>query len=306
MDFSHPFLKQIPAQIEIKLKAILEQHPCPCTRLNQALHYTLLGSGKRIRAALVYATAEMLGQIHSPLQCAPLLHETACAIEIIHTYSLIHDDLPCMDNDILRRGRPTCHIAFDEPTALLAGDALNTLAFQVLSRGSDHAKIRLQIIQIVSQAAGAQGMVAGQSLEFNLECHQVSHGGDLHSLSDIQQRYSLKTGQLIVAALHCAAIGAYAPAPIVQILCDLGYLLGLAFQIQDDILDLTQTTEQLGKPAMSDFRRDLPTYPSRCGLDQSILDLDILLEHISDRLDQLPHSGGTLRALVNDIAKRKL
>ena len=250
-------LEALKQRVESTLETRL--HAATVTgRLRDAMAYALLGGGKRIRPVLVYAAGQALG---SPLA---RLDAAACAVECIHAYSLIHDDLPAMDDDDLRRGRPTCHRAFDEASAILAGDALQTLAFEILAdnaAGPEGALQALEMIGLLARASGARGMVLGQAIDLEA----VGKHPDIQQL-ETMHRY--KTGALIEAAVTLGAIasgrgdnnarqqlGRYAAA------------IGLAFQIRDDILDVEATTEQLGKPQGSDQSRDKPTYASLLGLD---------------------------------------
>jgi farnesyl diphosphate synthase len=226
-------------------------------RLHAAQRYSVLGPGKRIRPAFVYATAETLD--------IPLEHvdAAACAVELIHAYSLVHDDLPAMDDDDLRRGRPTCHKAFDEATAILAGDSLQVLAFQVLARhgglpGDD--RMRVSMIAILAEASGTAGMAGGQALDLAAE-------GRTLTLPEIEQVHALKTGALIRASILMAAHGAPGLAPgELDRLDEFGRLVGLAFQVQDDILDIEGDAALIGKPVGSDLARCMPTYPAVAGL----------------------------------------
>jgi farnesyl diphosphate synthase len=227
--------------------------------LHQAMRYSVLAGGKRIRPLLVYATGEALGVD------IVRLDSVACAIEIIHTYSLIHDDLPAMDDDDLRRGLATCHRRFDEATAILAGDALQALAFQVLSSDASLTEIpanQVALIQSIARACGSTGMAGGQVLDLSSIGQQIT-------LEELELMHRLKTGALIqVCVTAPALIGGYGPE-IVQSLQRYGECIGLAFQIHDDILDVTGTSEQTGKTTQADAARDKPTFPSVIGIDNS-------------------------------------
>lgn len=229
-------------------------------RLRAAMRYSVLGGGKRLRPILVYVTGEALG---AP---ADELDAPAAATELIHVYSLIHDDLPAMDDDELRRGRPTCHRAFDEPTALLAGDALQALAFEVLSRrcaAAIDAPRVLAMMRVLSVAIGTAGMAGGQAIDLE----SVGRPLDLAALENMHRR---KTGALIAASIELGAIAAGVMAgPQHEALARYGREIGLAFQIQDDILDVEGTTEVIGKARGADQARAKPTYPSSIGLDAS-------------------------------------
>jgi farnesyl diphosphate synthase len=245
-------------RVERELDAWLPAESAVPQRLHAAQRYSVLAPGKRIRPALVYATAETLGvpleQVDAP----------ACAVELIHCYSLIHDDLPAMDDDDLRRGRPTCHKAFDEATAILAGDSLQVLAFKVLASHPglpSDARVRMHIIETLADASGTAGMAGGQALDLAAEGHVLS-------LAEVEQVHRLKTGALIQAsvlmAAHCRPDLAAAP---MRALGEFGSLVGLAFQVQDDILDVEGDVTVIGKPPGSDEARGMPTYVAMAGLE---------------------------------------
>jgi farnesyl diphosphate synthase len=227
------------------------------TRLHAAQRYSVLGGGKRIRPALVYATAETLDLPPA------LVDGAACAVELIHSYSLVHDDLPAMDDDDLRRGRPTCHRAFDEATAILVGDSLQVLAFKLLATHptlpADPA-VRVRLIELLADASGTAGMAGGQALDLAAE-------GGRPTLAEIETLHALKTGALIRASVLMAALCARRlDATELDALGRFGALVGLAFQIQDDILDVEGDAALLGKSPGSDQALDKPTYPAIAGL----------------------------------------
>jgi len=223
----------------------------------EAARYSLLGGGKRIRPVLLLAVADMLGAGHD--EAMPF----ACAIEMIHTYSLIHDDLPCMDDDDLRRGRPTCHKVYGEAMAVLAGDALLNRAFEVMLESIDLQNPgTLAAARIVAQAAGVQGMIGGQALDLTSEGRTIS-------LSELQQLHRLKTGALLKAPTLAAAALAGSSQEVTGHLARFAEAIGLAFQIQDDILDATADTKVLGKSAGKDLRDQKSTYVTLCGLDEA-------------------------------------
>jgi farnesyl diphosphate synthase len=244
-------------RVERELERWLPPDTAVPQRLHAAQRYSALGPGKRIRPALVYATAETLG--------VPLgrVDGAACAVELIHAYSLVHDDLPAMDDDDLRRGRPTCHRAFDEATAILAGDSLQVLAFAILARhpgGPDDAAARVQLIATLADASGTAGMAGGQALDLAAEGRNLS-------VAELEQIHALKTGALIRASVMMAAQSAPAlGAPGRDALERFAAAIGLAFQVQDDILDVAGDEALLGKPVGSDQARGLPTYPALVGL----------------------------------------
>ena len=234
----------------------------PATALPERLHaaqrYSVLGPGKRIRPALVYATAETLGV---PLE---QVDAAACAVELIHCHSLVHDDLPAMDDDDLRRGRPTCHKAFDEATAILAGDSLQVLAFQLLATHpglpADPA-VRVGVIELLAVASGTAGMAGGQALDLGAEGRRLT-------LPEVERLHAMKTGALIRASVLMAArCRPGLTAAQHETLARFGAAVGLAFQVQDDILDVEGDVTVIGKPPGSDVARGMPTYPAVAGMD---------------------------------------
>ncbi|WP_409524679.1 polyprenyl synthetase family protein [Nitrincola sp. MINF-07-Sa-05] len=263
-------LKQIRLRTEQQLDSLIPEADSIEPSLQQAMRYGLFNGGKRIRPALVYLACELSGG--TPEQA----DKAAAAIECIHSYSLIHDDLPAMDNDDLRRGKPTCHIAFDEATAILAGDALLTFAFELLSQADPHIQPtqQLQMIRCLSKASGERGMVLGQAFD-------LAHVGQALTLEQLQAMHSHKTGALIVAALELGALAAGSTDPHkLEHLRQFGQKMGLAFQIKDDLLDIEGDTETLGKPQGSDQLQNKPTYPALLGL-----------EGARERLKQLHHES---------------
>ncbi len=229
-------------------------------KLHQAMRYSVLGSGKRVRPVLVYATAEALGIALSRVD------GIAAAVEIIHAYSLIHDDLPAMDDDDLRRGRPTCHKQFDEATAILAGDALQALAFYILSHDpamTDQPQQRLQMIEKLSLFSGSRGMAGGQAID-------LASVGKTINLAELETMHIHKTGALIRTCIQMAALsGDDVSEQQFDALDHYAKKIGLSFQVQDDILDVISDTEVLGKPQGSDAQLDKPTFPSIIGLQAS-------------------------------------
>ncbi len=225
--------------------------------LSQAMAYSAVRGGKRVRAALVYAGARACGVDHAALD--PL----AAAVEAMHAYSLIHDDLPAMDDDALRRGQPSCHVAFDEATAILAGDALQALAFELLASAQGphlNAAQCLAMVACLAQASGAKGMVAGQMLD-------MAAAHDAVSLAQLERLHSLKTGALIVASVELGALSqSHVSAEQMDCLRTYAQAIGLAFQVQDDILDIEGDTATLGKTQGSDLINDKSTYPSLLGM----------------------------------------
>jgi farnesyl diphosphate synthase len=244
-------------RVEHELDAWLPPETASPQRLHAAQRYCVLGPGKRIRPALAYATAETLGVALERVDA------TACAVELIHAYSLVHDDLPAMDDDDLRRGRPTCHRAFDEATAILAGDSLQVLAFSILARHpgapADPAA-RVRLIATLADASGTAGMAGGQALDLAAEGRNLT-------LAELEQIHARKTGALIRASVIMAALSA--PGLEDAAWAELerfSAAIGLAFQVQDDILDVEGDEALIGKPVGSDHARALPTYPALAGL----------------------------------------
>ncbi|HKI74754.1 MAG TPA: farnesyl diphosphate synthase, partial [Pseudomonadales bacterium] len=236
-------------RVESRLPAYLHPEGAPA-RLVEAMQYAVMGGGKRIRPALVYLAAEACS---APPERADA---TACAVEMVHAYSLIHDDLPCMDDDDLRRGKPTCHIKFDDATAILAGDALQAAAFEAIAGDlSLPEHIRLELVRRLAVAIGAAGMVGGQVNDLASEHTEISEAA-------LVQMHHAKTGALISASAGAGAlIGAAAPE-IVAAVGRYGYILGLAFQVKDDILDATGDTAVIGKRAGADAERRKTTFVS--------------------------------------------
>jgi len=266
-------------------------------RLHAAERYSVLGGGKRLRPLLVYFTGEALG-LGADLMDAP-----AAAVELIHSYSLVHDDLPAMDDDDLRRGRPTTHRAFDEATAILAGDALQVLAFSILaqSHGDGAApSARLAMIRILATASGTAGMAGGQALDLDAVGRQLE-------LADLETMHCLKTGALIRASvLMAAACAADLPDAARAALDGYAADIGLAFQIQDDILDVEGTTAFLGKQTGADAARDKPTYVSLLGLDAAKQQARALQHRACRRLEILGEQGQILATLANYAVERRV
>ena len=263
-----------------QLNQWLEQLPHQEQPLIQAMKYGLLLGGKRVRPFLVYITGQMLG-------CKPEdLDTPASAIECIHAYSLIHDDLPAMDDDDLRRGQPTCHIKFDEATAILTGDALQTLAFTILAEGELNPNAenqRIKMVQALAQASGAGGMCLGQALDLGAENRRVS-------LADLEEIHRNKTGALINCAVKLGALAAGEKGlEVLPHLERYSKAIGLAFQVQDDILDIISDTETLGKPQGSDQELNKSTYPSLLGLEGAMEKAHTLLQEALQALEAIPY-----------------
>ncbi|MDE0581618.1 polyprenyl synthetase family protein [Planococcus sp. A6] len=261
--------------------------------LKESMHYSLQAGGKRIRPMLVLATMHEQGAAH------PDALKVAAAIEMIHTYSLIHDDLPSMDNDDMRRGMPTNHKVFGEAVAILAGDALLTFSFGILARLEDvSAEDKVRLIDLLSTAAGAEGMVGGQVLDIEGEEKQLG-------LEQLEQVHLLKTGALLTYSIISGAILAGASSEQLVALSTFGRHLGLAFQIQDDILDVTGTSEELGKTAGKDETSDKSTYPGILTLPKAKEKLDYHAQQALDALAELPGEQQLLKELTELIVQRK-
>lgn len=261
------------------------------TRLHQAMRYAALGGGKRLRATLVYAAGHTLGG------AAETLDALAASIEMIHAYSLVHDDLPAMDNDDLRRGRPTVHRAFDEATAILVGDALLTEAFAAACRARLPSERLVQIIAALADASGSVGMCGGQAIDID----SVGHALNFDTLQDMHRR---KTGALIRAAVRIAALACAASAEEMAALDDYANALGLAFQIKDDLLDVESDSATLGKTAGKDGAANKPTYVSLLGLEQARARLQAQGELLQQALTRLQRDTGALEEIGRWVAAR--
>lgn len=261
-------------------------------RLAEAMNYSTLNGGKRLRALLVYATGEALGVDISHLD-AP-----ASAVELIHAYSLVHDDMPIMDDDDLRRGRPTCHKAYDDATALLVGDALQTLAFETLCDNDLSPSQQIKMVKTLAQKSGVFGMAGGQAIDLESVGHTLT-------LENLQNMHELKTGALIRASVHLGALGSdNADEETLAKLDRYAYCIGLAFQVQDDVLDVTADTETLGKTQGADIALNKPTYPALLGLEAAQEKALTLIETALSALHELPYDTQALAALAGFVVKR--
>src|SRR5690554_4170913 len=250
-------------QVEAMLDHVLPAADAVPGRLHDAMRYAVLGGGKRVRAALVYAAGEASLQSAAAASSQQIaLDHAAVAVELVHAYSLMHDDLPCMDDDTLRRGRPTVHVQFDEATAMLAGDALQPLAFESLGSMPIAPALVVQAIQLLAGAIGSQGMVGGQAID----CDSV---GRVLVQEDLQRMHRMKTGALLEASVLLGGIVAGAGSSTRDGLTRYAAAIGLAFQVADDILDVTADTATLGKTAGKDAMENKPTYVSTLGLEGS-------------------------------------
>ncbi|WP_041855844.1 polyprenyl synthetase family protein [Candidatus Korobacter versatilis] len=291
-------LKETLEQGRILADAALERLLPPGTQrppsIHQAMRHSVFAGGKRLRPILVMEAARMItGSLPDGVD------ELGAALEMLHTYSLIHDDLPALDNDDLRRGRPTCHVAFGEATAILAGDALQTYAYEVMARLRTTAEARVQIIEEVAHATGTiDGMIGGQVLDLEAE----------HTHADaatVEYIHRSKTGALITASVVAGGLYAGADKAQVQRIREFGKSAGLAFQIVDDVLDVTQTSEQLGKTAGKDTKSEKSTWPSLYGVDKSLEMADELVYTANKRLDSFGERATTLKELAKFLVERK-
>ena len=282
-------------RINAALESILKTTERP-DRLLEAMTYSLMAGGKRFRSVLCVAAAEAAGGDLEDVLPA------ACALEMVHTYSLIHDDLPAMDDDDLRRGQPTCHKAFDEATAVLAGDALLTLAFQTLSSiaaGSDQQAVKwLRVIQLISHAAGYCGMIQGQMLDIASEGTQLT-------LNKLKSMHRLKTGALIEVSSRCGAELVDANSSQIQLLESYAQYIGLAFQVTDDILNVEGDPAIMGKAVGTDKLRQKSTYPSLLGLEESKTFAGKLIDNALQALGSFDQKAEPLRAIAQYIIDRK-
>lgn len=272
-------------RVDATLAAVLPDPRNEPSRLHAAMHHAVLDGGKRMRPLLVYATGTAFG-------CEPAtLDHAAAAVELIHAYSLVHDDLPAMDDDALRRGKPTVHVVFGEATAILAGDALQSLAFELLARASQAAPARVEMLAELATAAGARGMCGGQALDIDATGRTISIDG-------LQRMHALKTGALLRASVRLGAIAAGADADSRTHLDAFAEALGLAFQVRDDLLDVQGDSATLGKTAGKDLAQDKATFPSLLGIDASLarldtlrMDMDRALAPFGDRIAPLAALG---------------
>lgn len=266
-------------------------------RLHEAMRYAVLGGGKRVRAAMVYAAGHACTSGTMPVSVGTGLDCAAAAIELIHAYSLVHDDLPCMDDDTLRRGRPTVHVQFDEATAMLAGDALQPLAFELIAEMPIAPALVVQASRVLARAAGSRGMAGGQAIDL------YSVGQSL-TREQLQTMHSLKTGALLVASVALGGVVAGASSSQRNALDDYAGAVGLAFQVVDDILDVTADTASLGKTAGKDAADNKPTYVSLLGLDDARALAESLRTDAHAAIAPLGEGGKYLAALADFIVLR--
>jgi len=282
-------------RIERTLNGLLPAAELAPARLHAAMRYAVLGGGKRVRPLLAYGAGELSGAEERQVDRA------AAAVELIHVYSLVHDDLPCMDDDVLRRGKPTVHLEFDEGTALLVGDSLQSLAFQVISEQpmTDDAGRQVEMVGLLARACGSRGMAGGQAIDLDAT-------GKTLAVTELEFMHVHKTGALIRASV---ALGARCGDALSQsqfnALDQFGKFIGRAFQVVDDVLDAQSSTATLGKTAGKDAKNNKPTYVSALGLDGARKFAAELRDDALRALDTLPRNGGRLRQLADFIVSRR-
>ena len=286
------WMGSVQAEVEDALSSFLPAaHQVPF-KLHEAMRYTVLGGGKRVRPLLVYASGALFGAD------AAALSRAACALEMIHAYSLVHDDMPCMDDDALRRGKPTVHVKYDEATALLVGDALQSQAFLVLAEALGDPSRTVQMLRVLAAASGSAGMCGGQAID-------LASVGITLSLAELAQMHRLKTGALIRASVllgaYCGTLDEAAEAQLDRY----AKSIGLAFQVVDDVLDATADSTTLGKTAGKDAADQKPTYVSILGLDESRALAQKLREDAHRALLPFGDNARRLRELANLIVQRK-
>lgn len=289
------WLKVHSERVEWALDRLLDSSQTIPYRLHEAMRYAAQGGGKRIRPLLVYAAGQ-LGNAFSADQ-EQMLDAAAVAVECIHAYSLVHDDMPCMDDDDLRRGRPTVHKAFDEATALLVGDALQTRAFEVLANVSGDANQRLKMISCLAAASGSRGMAGGQAID-------LESVGKKLDLSGLKQMHAMKTGALLSCAVKLGGIAANLNAEQLAQLDQYSKALGLAFQIVDDVLDATADSQTLGKTAGKDAAANKPTYVTLMGLDYAQQQAKELQESAMSSLGSFGNQAQALKDLALLVVNR--
>lgn len=293
MSFSfESFQAECRQRVDRLMREYLDAAEFPCPDLTEAIRYVLLAGGKRVRPLLVYAGCRALGGNF------PDADDAACAVEFIHAYSLIHDDLPSLDNDDLRRGRPTLHKAFDEATAILAGDALQSMAFEILCRAREGNGNRLRMARELAAAAGPAGMVGGQMRDMAADGKEVS-------LAELEATHLLKTGALIRASVLLGGLSSgQATQEQLERLLEYASHIGLAFQIQDDILDVVADTNTLGKPQGSDCDQNKHTYVALLGLDSARARTRQLAADAAGAIEEFGDNAAPLHYLAAYIVER--
>ncbi|MBI3794410.1 MAG: polyprenyl synthetase family protein [Nitrospinae bacterium] len=286
---------EIRREVERELTAIFDRRSDVPEKLLESMRYSVMAGGKRLRPVLVVCSAEAVGGDRK--SALP----TAAAFELIHTYTLVHDDLPAMDNDDLRRGMPTNHKKFGDATAILAGDGLLTLAFEVITEPNRHVPVggdtRAEVAMVVARAVGAQGTVGGQQLDMEYE-------GKESDLTILERIHALKTGVMITSAVKSGAMLGGAGGRELSALGVYGDKIGLAFQVFDDILDVTSDAKTMGKNVGGDVRKKKTTYPALMGLEQSKVFGEKLIAEAEEALSAVKGNTGPLRELARYVAKR--
>ena len=295
------YLLYYKEKVDGLLKKVIEMEPEPAKKVCEAMQYSLMAGGKRLRPILMISSAKALGKDDF------IVMPAACAIECIHTYSLIHDDLPAMDDDDLRRGKPTCHKAFNEAIAILAGDGLLTLAFEILSSSwvkepwnlnkDIDPDLKLKAINLISKAAGIKGMVAGQCADIETEGKPIEE-------QTLYYIHTHKTAAMIQVSLEAAAVLCGADEKTRKSLADFGFNLGLAFQIRDDLLDIEGDEKQIGKPVGSDLKKKKATYPAMFGIDGAKKRANELIRNALDHIKDFGEGATALRKIAEYIIYR--
>ncbi len=287
------YIKEAVADIDCALEDFLPTVDSPPEKIHEAMRYCMFAGGKRIRPVLCLAAAEACGGKREAALAG------ACAVELIHTYSLVHDDLPCMDDDDLRRGRPTCHKIYGDGMAVLCGDALLTEAFAVMALAEGNAKYSVHdMVRLLAETGGSKQLIGGQVLDLEGE------GKDL-TQEQLVQIHEAKTGRLIRCAVKLGGMSAGASEEEIEALDRFGYALGLAFQVIDDILDVTRSTEDLGKTAGKDEAVLKATYPSIIGLEESRKEAKRLTDEALGALEIFGEKAGSLRMIGEEMLGRK-
>ena len=295
VDLFQEWLTTHSARTEAALDVLLDSAQTNPLRLHEAMRYAAQGGGKRMRPLLVYAAGQ-LGDVESTSKQIAL-DAAAVAMECIHAYSLVHDDMPCMDDDDLRRGRPTVHKAYDEATALLVGDALQTRAFEILANANCNGDVRLSMISALAAASGSRGMAGGQAID-------LESVGKKLDLAGLKQMHAMKTGALLSCVVKLGGIAAELNAVQMAHLQDYSQALGLAFQIVDDVLDATADSQTLGKTAGKDAINDKPTYVTLMGLDYAQKAANELQEAAIASLDSFGSKAQALKDLAFLVVNR--
>lgn len=288
------WMASVQQSTEAALSSALPEASIAPDRLHEAMRYAVLGGGKRVRALLVHAAGQLAGAPLRPLERA------ACAVELIHAYSLVHDDMPCMDDDVLRRGKPTVHVEYDEATALLTGDALQTLAFQLLSDQpmTEEPREQLEMIALLARASGSRGMAGGQAIDLASVGRQISR-------EELEVMHIHKTGALIRASVMLGARCGRCDDDTLERLDRYGKLIGLLFQVVDDLLDARSDTATLGKTAGKDADHNKPTYVSLLGISDAQALADELLEQAQYAIAALGPTARRLDELASFIVQRR-